>query len=575
MPQINILPLDLRNKIAAGEVVDRPSSVVKELIENSLDARSTRIEVNILRSGKRLINVSDNGVGMDREDVLLAFERHATSKIKDEDDLFNIKTLGFRGEALSCISAVSKVRLITSSLGNAGTCLEIVGGDIKGIKDCSAVGTTIEVKDLFFNTPARRKFLRSDRTENYHIIDTTTKEAISNYRIGFFLKMDGDDVLSLPAASSHRERLLQVFGSDFVSELIEVKTEDNQMSIKAFIGKGTNAKSRRSNQFIFINKRPIKDHSISYAIYRGYGGLIPKERHPVFFIFIEMNPDKIDFNVHPTKREVRFADKNSILNFVCQTVETALNDQRGEGKSLEAIASSDGMKNKYTLSEFCSQDAKSFQVAETSLLCFSNYPEDIPFIYIGDTFVAIPDKNGVSIIDYHAAHERVNYERILNRTNMHSWFLLFPQQVRLQGSGYRIILENLQLLDDLGLEVDDFGHETIIVRRLPEFLKGADLDILLRDIAASLLDGNREGRWRPAACETRYSMIEPLDFERKAVAARLACHSSVRGREIPDGARIVNLLKDLDATDNPAYCPHGRPTRILISAGELRKMFKK
>ncbi len=277
-----------------------------------------RPEIDILKAGRRLIKVSDNGIGMDREDALLAFERYATSKIKDEHDLFNIKTMGFRGEAISSIASVSRVRMGTSYQNETGTCIEIIGGDAKEIKDCPAIGTTIEIKDLFFNTPARRKFLKSDSTENYHIINAVTREAIPHYQTGFVLRMDGDDVLNLSPASSHEERLVQIFGKEFVDGLMETEAEDGQISIKAFLGKATNLRNNRNNQFLFINNRPVKDQSITYAVYKAYEGLIPKDKHPVFFLFMEINPKKVDFNVHLTKREVRFEDKSSVFNFVHQ-----------------------------------------------------------------------------------------------------------------------------------------------------------------------------------------------------------------------------------------------------------------
>ena len=328
MSVINGRPLNLRNKIAAGELVERPASVVKEFIENSIDAKSTRISIDIMRAGKKLIRVSDNGTGMDREDALLAFERYATSKLREEKDLINISTMGFRGEALSSIAAVSKVRLTTAlTLDSLGTCIEIIGGDIKEIKDCTATGTTIEVKDLFFNTPARRKFLKSDTTENYHISDTVTRIAVSHPHIGFVLRMDGDEVLHLPEASSHRERLMQIYGKEFCDNLLESSPQDKLTGVRAFLGNSSNLRNNKNNQFIFINDRPVRDQSISYAVYRGYEGLIPKEKHPVFFLFLELDPEKVDFNVHPAKREVRFADKNSIFNLVLNAVKAAVRNQ--------------------------------------------------------------------------------------------------------------------------------------------------------------------------------------------------------------------------------------------------------
>lgn len=573
MPNIILLPISLRNKIAAGEVIERPASVVKELLENSIDAQSSMIEVNIIGAGRKLIRVSDNGCGMDREDAVLAFERYATSKIINEADLFKIKTLGFRGEALSSISAVSKIRLSTAlnqppdrlEQSPAGTCVEAVGGELEEVKICSTIGTTIEIKDLFFNTPARRKFLKSDNTENHHIIDIVTKEAIAQHKIAFTLTMDGQDVLRLPRASSERERLLQIFGKDFFDELLETEAEYEQIYIKAFLLGSTRFRGNKSNQFIFINKRPVRDQAITHAAYKSYGEIIPHDRHPIFFIFIDIHPELVDFNVHPTKKEVRLRDKSSLFNFIKHTLESALRTSNCQTEHLLSIP--DNQKPSITLT---TMDDKlpyhAYQkVAEnTPLYCF-NYLDTTPYIYLGDTLVAIPDKNGLAIIDYHAAHERVIYERLLKK-DIPSIMPLFPQNIKLEAAGYRIIIENLELLNEFGFEIEDFGHKTVIIRSLPGFLENADLNTLLSDIAVSLNYGKEiSGNVIP----------DEIDSPRRMLAAKIACHSSIRGSEVPDGKRIASLLKDLCSTEFPDNCPHGRPTRIKISMSELRKMFKK
>ncbi|HAK88461.1 MAG: hypothetical protein A2X55_06870 [Nitrospirae bacterium GWB2_47_37] len=559
MPCINILPLNLRNKIAAGEVVERPASVVKELIENSIDAVASRIEIDISKAGRRLIKVSDNGAGMDREDALLAFERYATSKIKDDNDLFNIKTMGFRGEALSSITSVSKVRLLTSIQNETGTCIEIIGGDVKEIKDCMTVGTTIEIKDLFFNTPARRKFLKSDGTENYHIVDTVTRESLSHPMIGFVLRMDGDYALDLPAASSYRERIVQIFGKDFVDGLIETGTEHGVMDIKAFLGNVLHLRNNRNNQFLFINKRPVKDQSINYAVYKAYEGLIPKDKHPVFLLFMEIDPSDVDFNVHPAKREVRFKDKTGVFNFIYQAAKGAL---KVENELMEAWSNERVMEDFPQYPDISTFPQSVHGISESTSLYDDSTFAHIQAFYLGDTLVAIPDKNGLTIIDYHAAHERINYERILKKGQGVKINLLFPQQVRLQGSEYRVIIDNLKVLNDIGIDAEDFGHGTIVVRSLPDFLKDDDANSLMSDMADSLSSEFPKG-------------MEALNSKKKALAARLACHSSIRGKEVPDGMRIERLLKDLNEMEDPEHCPHGRPTRILMSINELRKMFKK
>ena len=310
MPQIKILPPDLRNKIAAGEVIERPASVVKELIENSIDAGSTDIRTDVLYGGKRLIKVADNGIGMDREDALLCFESHATSKLAREEDLFNIKTMVFRGEALPSIASVSKVRLVTGLKGSlSGVAVDIAGGEVKGIKDSSFIGTSIEVRDLFFNTPARRKFLKSNGTELFHIIDTVTKEALSHWKIAFRLISDDRETMDVPLSSGPRERIMQIYGEEFLNGLTEVKAGADGLSMISYVTKGDNFRNMKSHQYIFINGRSIKDSSVSHAVYHAYEGILPHDKHPVFFLFIEIDPHKVDFNVHPAKREVRFEDK--------------------------------------------------------------------------------------------------------------------------------------------------------------------------------------------------------------------------------------------------------------------------
>jgi len=571
MPNITVLPVSLRNKIAAGEVVERPASVVKELLENSIDAESSKIEVNIARAGRKLIRVSDNGTGMDREDAILAFERYATSKIKDEAGLFNIKTLGFRGEALSSISSVSRIKLSTVFKGTAefqdtltvGTCIEMEAGELKEIKECPALGTIIEVRDLFFNTPARRKFLKSDNTENHHIIDIVTKEAIARHKIAFILTMDGQEVMNIPAASSKKERLFQIFGKDFVDELIEIEAEYSRMHVKAFLSGNTKFRGNKTNQFIFINKRPVRDHAISQAVYKSYGDIIPRDRHPVFFLFIQIPPEIVDFNVHPAKREVRFADKSSLFSFINGTLEQAIRRAAHHPDGMMKIPDSYASPIQF----YTQTSGLNYQeVAEHPQLYCLDYSENMPYIYLGETFVAIPDKDGLTILDYHAAHERINYERLLKKIELPSYRLLFPQNIKLDAGEYRIILENIEMLHEFGFDIEDFGHESVIVRSLPGFLNDADLKSLLGDIAATIIsESGSSMNLAPAEIDSARSML----------AAKIACHSSMRGKEVPDGRRIAVLLKDLCLTDYPNNCPHGRPTKITISMGELRRMFKK
>lgn len=569
MPQVKILPVELRNKIAAGEVVERPASVVKELIENSIDAESTEITVEILHGGKGLIRVADNGAGMNRDDALLSLERHATSKLKNEEDLFNIKTLGFRGEALPSIAAVSRMSLITGLKDSpSGVSVEINGGQVKDTKDCPSHGTSIEVRDLFFNIPARKKFLKSDSTELFHIIDAVTKEALSHWEIGFRLITEKQETMNLPVAFSPKERILQIYGLEFAEGLSEVLKEGQGgiLSMTAYVTKGENFRNNRAHQFIFINRRPVKDQTISHAVYKAYEGILPHERHPVFFLFIDLDPSKVDFNVHPTKREVRFAKKDEIHHFVISSLREAIRTERSQyiapfAEAPERISSEKqaypgaqemNIRRSFDYGMNIPADKK---VSESIELL---YRASMPFIYLGDTFIATAGKGGLTLIDHHAAHERILYENLLRGLNLNSHPLLFPRQIKLSHKEYRVILENIGILNEMGMEIDDFGHDTLLVRSLPEKLKEADLRGILMDAAETLMEGTR-----------------PFTSVKEALAARVACHSSVRGREILHQEEFQKLLSGLEQTENPDQCPHGRPTRIFLSLDDLKKMFKR
>ena len=558
MPDIKVLPVDLRNKIAAGEFVERPASVVKELIENAIDAKSTEINIEILYGGKRLIRVSDNGTGMDEEDARLCFERHATSKISSDADLFNITTMGFRGEALPSIASVAGIKLITGLKGaDSGISVEISGGEIKEIKASPFSGTSVEVKDLFFNTPARKKFLKTNSTELFHIIDTVTKEALSHYEIGFRLLTENQETMIFPKASGLRERLMQVYGDEFVNGLIEVRNPPvsplnlRGVKISAFVSDIGNFRNSKAHQFIFINKRPIKDASLSHAVYSAYEGILPKDKHPVFFLFLELDPRKIDFNVHPTKREVRFEDKESVYRFVNTGIRDAVKgDRAGHVKPFtESPSIQYGSANYEGIGEMPSHVSENLELPYKPLL---------PFVYLGDTFIAVSGRGGLSLIDHHAAHERILYEKFLKKINLDSHQMLFPRQVNLSHKEYRVILENKNLLNELGIEIDDFGHDALIIRSLPDALAEGDLRGILSDAASAIIEGDRPDRTL-----------------KEAIAARIACHKSVRGKEILNQSEVSQLLSDLENTEHPDQCPHGRPTRIFFSMDDLKRMFKR
>jgi DNA mismatch repair protein MutL len=564
MPEIKILPVEVRNKIAAGEVIERPASVVKELVENSIDASSTRVRIEVLRGGKGLIKVTDNGRGMAREDALLCLERHATSKLSSADDLFSVRTMGFRGEALPSIASVSRMSLVTGLKdAPSGVFVEAHGGEVKEVRDFPGQGTSVEIRDLFFNTPARKKFLKSDRTELFHIIDWVTREALAHWDIGFTLFTEKQETMSIPGAAGPRERILQIYGLEFVEDLMEVHAGNPGLAITAFVTKGQHFRNSKSHQFIFINRRPVKDQTISHAIYQAYEGLLPHDTHPVFFLFMDIDPKKIDVNVHPTKREVRFEHKDIIHRFVSSAVREEIRKERSHYAApfIEPSAHSfpkktlpgpgvNGPSHEYGESRMGGGG-----VSDTIDLL---YQPSLPFLYLGDTFIAVAGRGGLTLIDHHAAHERILYENFLKGMNLHSRPLLFPRQIKLSPKEYALLLENKETLREMGMEMDDFGHDTLLVRSLPEALEEADLRGILADVAAALGEGMR-----------------PFTQLKEVLSARIACHSSVRGKDILHQEEFHQLLHRLENTEHPDQCPHGRPTRIFISLDDLKKMFKR
>ena len=557
MPHITVLPPELCNKIAAGEVVERPASVVKELVENALDADSSDISVEVRHGGKRMIRVADNGAGMDREDALLSFRQHATSKIREDDDLFNITTLGFRGEALPSIASVCRMKIITGQRGaGAGTAVELQGGEVREIRDAPAVGTSVEVRDLFFNTPARKKFLKTDSTELFHIIDVVTKEGLSHPETAFSLIADDNETISLAKASGVRERIMQVYGEEFLAGLVEVAAGMEGLEMHAFISNSGSFRNTRSHQFIFLNRRPVRDQSISHAVYRAYEGILPPDKHPLYFMFLRLDPRRVDFNVHPTKREVRFEDKETVYRFIVSHLRDAVRQERTEyAKEITGAAGGVDMRTPAAASYGPIPPGGAPAVSEN--LEFA-YRTSLPCLYLGDTFVAVSGRGGLTIIDHHAAHERILFEKLLTGPNAQSRLLLFPRQVKVSGKEYLALTQHRDLIGALGIEIDDFGENTVIVRSVPAEIENADIAAILSDIAAGFLEEHA-----------------PARSLRHDLAARIACHSSVRGSRMLSPEEVARLLEDLEKTEHPDQCPHGRPTRIFYSLHDLNRLFKR
>jgi DNA mismatch repair protein MutL len=573
--RISILPDPLINKIAAGEVIERPASVVRELIDNSIDAGATRIEIEILDGGKKFMKVSDNGSGMERADALLCFERHATSKINSEDDLFNISTLGFRGEALSAIASVSKITLTTALSGSeTGTRIEVIPGRKNEVKDAPPVtGTTVETEDLFYNTPARRKFLKRTQTELHHIIETVIQKAFACPSISFSLKHNRSEVLNIPVSSSLRDRFTSLYGKEFTDEFFEIKGNGPGIRLYGFSSFTGFTRSARNHQFIFINRRPVKNPTISHAVYSMYKGLIPKERHPAYFLFLDIDPQKVDVNVHPAKREVRFEKPDEIHRLVESAIYASLDSENVKAVShteLTAMPMADRMSRAYDgkLPDQASvreSAANPFNETQTDIFSSGLTPSISRFFHLGDSFLATVTDEGLLIIDQHAAHERVLYERFLKKISIEPKPLFLPIRVELPVQEYNIVIKHRGFLNELGLNIDDFGANNVVIRALPGELHRADIKGIIMDVASGIIEEENSGIKSDLGGENLL----------KNIAARLACHRSVRGSEPLNDEELTRLISDLDRAEEPEKCPHGRPTKILLSLDELNKLFKR
>jgi DNA mismatch repair protein MutL len=574
MSKISILPDLLINKIAAGEVIERPASVLRELVDNSIDAGATQIEVEVLHGGKKFIKVSDNGDGMEREDALLCFERHATSKITTEDELFHISTLGFRGEALPSIASVSKVTLTTAQAhSDVGVKIDIGANQKKEIAEAPPVkGTAVEIRDIFYNTPARRKFLKTVPTELSHIIETVIQKAFAYPTIAFTLIHNNSEVLNAPAASGLKERLAQLYGEEMAGEFLDVIKESKAIKVTGFVSSADFTRATRSHQLIFVNRRPVKNPTINHAVNHAYREVIAKDRHPAYFLFLEIDPEKVDVNVHPAKREVRFERPDDIHRLVGAAVYEALNPGCEIDVSRPSTVPGSGF---HRVPGYSSAQPDNPVVSESGAAVPESTQEDFftagitpdiaSFFHIGESFLATVKSNGLVIIDQHAAHERILYERFLKKTFIETEPLFLPLRIELPVKEYNLIIKHKDFLRGFGLDMEEFGGNNLIVRALPKELHKADMKGLLIDIAAGLLEESTSGIKGELTGDALL----------RNIAARLACHKSVRGSEHLNNEELSEMMCDLDKAEEPDRCPHGRPTRVYLSLNDLKKMFKR
>jgi DNA mismatch repair protein MutL len=598
MKTIKRLPEIIANKIAAGEVVERPVSVVKELLENAIDANSSRIRIDIEKGGAQLIRISDNGIGMHRDNALLSLERHATSKIATDSDLFSIKTLGFRGEALPSIAAISKMVMVTRPHDcELGTEIQVEGGKVKQVSDAGAPsGTFISVKDLFFNTPARKKYMKSNRTETAHIIDYLSNVAVGFPSIHFKLFHNAKSVKNWPQTKNIPDRIANVMGDDLYKKLYPIEYKNDHVSIEGYVASPETSR-KTSSHVIFVNGRVVTDRFIHHAIMEGYRGKLLKGHYPVVVLFLSVPFEDVDVNVHPAKQTVRFVHQGSIYQAIVQAIQNELvKTNRGpwqsqpETQSLPESPNNIEKENKKTLPpnrlyEMPDQtqsiqnkaSEEFFPIAYTSQTTLIPEPKERQFYpdnrieydslqIIGQlqkTYVICEKGPSMFLIDQHAAHERVVYERLKNALSSQKLpvqRLLIPETIELTYQQSLIFEKLIPNMQKIGFDIEHFGQNTFVIKSVPDILTGKDINALIHEIAESLPD---------------IKNTAPVEQAIDECLMMMACHSAIRAGQTLKTIEISNLLKSLDKCEHPSQCPHGRPTCIQWDRTEIEKKFKR
>jgi len=597
--KIRILPEQLTNKIAAGEVVERPASVVKELLENSIDARSMEIIVEIEDGGRRLIRVADNGCGMSREDLLISLERHATSKISSDADLFSLSSLGFRGEAIPSIASVSRFSLASRESGSIeGSEVYAEGGRIVDVKSCGMpTGTVVAVRNLFFNTPARLKFMKSRETETGHVGEIINRLALSRPDIRFIYTVDGRTVCRLPAGDL-LSRARELFGSELSRELYQLDASMGGMSLQGLLGTPAASRSTTGNIYTYINGRYVRDKVVQHAIMQGYRHVLERGRYPVLVLFMELAPGDVDVNVHPTKHEVRFREQSKVHAAIQSAVEEHLHAAawlQGSGAVSvrspvpshqpppaariaavkEALLRYSAQQQQHVAAETIPAAVDKLPVAAVPA---ETGPAEQPAItgeagegysslrIIGQfrsAYILCQDEADLLIIDQHAAHERVIFEQLrasFRDGRIDGQRLLFPETVALSPLESETLKVHAGTLQKLSFDLEEFGHNTWLLTAIPLQLANQNYRQSLLDILAEL-----------SGLGASSLFAEKCD----ELLAKVACHSSVRGEWHLSVTEIDGLLKQMDQTGFAANCPHGRPVIARIRMREIEKMFRR
>lgn len=606
MSKIKLLSPRLANQIAAGEVVERPASVIKELVENSMDAGATRIDVDIEAGGVKLMRVRDNGGGIEQDDMALALSRHATSKIIELEDLEKVGTLGFRGEALASISSVSRLTMLSNTAEQGpGWKAQSEGRDMT--VDVSPAphpqGTTAEVRDLFFNTPARRKFLRTEKTEFGHLEEVIKRQSLSRFDVGFYLNHKGKAIHALKPCSSQLERerrVASVCGPAFMQHTLHIDTESAGLRLWGWVALPTFSRSQSDLQHFFVNGRVIRDKLVSHAVRQAYRDVLFHGRHPAFVLYLELDPSNVDVNVHPTKHEVRFRDGRTVHNFLFRSLHHLLAEVRPEDQLAPTMLNAEqAPATGISGGEFQQQetinlrpdggDRPSSQQVQKQLAGYHSIysggkttshdrgaimPAPAPMQHEGEIpplgyalaqlkgiYILAENEQGLVLVDMHAAHERITYERMKNSREgegIQTQPLLVPESMAVSQREADYVDEHADLFASLGLRLERAGPESLMIREVPIILQGSDVEQLVRDVLSDLIE---------------HGSTDRIQSHINEILSTMACHGSIRANRRLTIPEMNALLRDMEATERSGQCNHGRPTWTQMSLDELDKLF--
>lgn len=595
--RIKVLSSHVANQIAAGEVVERPLSVVKELIENSLDAGATAIDVEVEQGGIRLIRVKDNGCGIHKDDLALALQRHATSKISSSDDLHRLESLGFRGEALPSIASISRVEIRSTNQSDDHAWLVRCDGKdhIEAPEPIGhPVGTSVEVRDLFFNTPGRRKFLKAEKTEFNHIETLFKRIALSRFDVAFSLSHNQRIIHKLPVAGSDEQKLKRVSlicGKGFVDSSLQIDFNAGGLRLAGWIAQPTFSRSQPDMQYFYVNGRNIKDKVVAHAIRQAYQDVLFHGRHPVYVLYLEIDPMLVDVNVHPTKHEVRFRDSRSIHDFIYRvlndTIARKIADSSDDSLSKAQVkgyessgpvypgataGQNSGIQNysQHTIPLKVQEQIRNYSslygsgsVSEVSTEQSASTvpPLGYAVAQIQGVYILAENLHGLIIVDMHAAHERITYERLksaFSEDSIRSQPLLVPITINVSEAEVTLAEKHQQFFQSLGFNVDPMGKESLVIRQVPSILRESDVEQLLRDVLSDIAMHGDTKR-----------ILEEIN----SIFSTMACHGSVRANRKMTIPEMNALLRDMESTERSGQCNHGRPTWVQMSISQLDKLF--